>query len=418
MERLSECPPDGGKFVDFNVFGEGSEVKRDEFESYLEDWIEKTDENGVDNNLNKLEAKLNDLRFTSEGSESRTFMARGAKIDFDNKLGEFDENGLPRALNLKNSIQDLSDNGRNESNNEESASEEILISLKARSLKTRYEIKETQDEENVFVDEVTVKDSTSRDLKEELELLKAAAEMAFDDRHNVDFYLEQLREKVESKKHHLKELYSEWEALRKPLEEEKRSLQKKLYSDRPEAEEKFSKLKEIELETHTVLSDVEKRKDELSELSKELQEKQPNMASRKSYIDRVKEITKNCRKQDTDIELILKDTRELQLESNSIQERLHRTYAVVDEIVFREAKKDPVGRQAYRLLTSIHESFEQISEKILATDRVRREVAEREKKLATMALRSLNVDKLQADLDSIMRENEHLEKSLEGKEDR
>lgn len=49
------------------------------------------------------------------------------------------------------------------------------------------------------------------------------------------------------------------EALRKPLEEEKRSLKKKLYSDRPEAEEKFSKLKEIELETHTVLSDVEKR---------------------------------------------------------------------------------------------------------------------------------------------------------------
>lgn len=76
------------------------------------------------------------------------------------------------------------------------------------------------------------------------------------------------------------------------------------------------------------------RKDELSELSKEL-EKQPKVASRKSHIDRVKEITKNSRKQETDIEKILKDTRELQLESNSIQERLHRTYAIVDEIVFR-----------------------------------------------------------------------------------
>lgn len=79
---------------------------------------------------------------------------------------------------------------------------------------------------------------------------------------------------------------------------------------------------------------LECRKDELSELSKEL-EKQPKVASRKSYIDRVKEITKNSRKQDTDLERILKDTRELQLESNSIQERLHRTYAVVDEMVFR-----------------------------------------------------------------------------------
>lgn len=81
----------------------------------------------------------------------------------------------------------------------------------------------------------------------------------------------------------------------------------------------------------------------------------------------------------------------------------------------REAKKDPVGRQAYRLLTSIHESFEQISEKILATDRIRREVTEREKKLTAMALRSLNVDKLQADLEAIRRENEYLEKSFRDK---
>lgn len=64
-------------------------------------------------------------------------------------------------------------------------------------------------------------------------------------------------------------------------------------------------------------------------------EKQPKLASRRSYIERVKEITKNSRKQEADIEQILKDTRELQLESNSIQERLHRTYAVVDELVFR-----------------------------------------------------------------------------------
>ena len=82
----------------------------------------------------------------------------------------------------------------------------------------------------------------------------------------------------------------------------------------------------------------------------------------------------------------------------------------------REAKKDPVGRQAYRLLTSIHECFEQISENILATNRIQQEVAEREKKLAAMASRSLNVDKLQADLDAIRRENELLEKGP-GEED-
>lgn len=59
------------------------------------------------------------------------------------------------------------------------------------------------------------------------------------------------------------------------------------------------------------------------------------MASRRSYIERIKEITKNSRKVDADIERILKETRELQLESNSIQERLHRTWAVVDDMIFR-----------------------------------------------------------------------------------
>jgi hypothetical protein len=76
------------------------------------------------------------------------------------------------------------------------------------------------------------------------------------------------------------------------------------------------------------------RDEEHSKLFAEL-ERQHKIASRSSYIHRIKEITKNSRKQDADIERILKETRELQLESNSIQERLHRTYAVVDEIVFR-----------------------------------------------------------------------------------
>ena len=76
------------------------------------------------------------------------------------------------------------------------------------------------------------------------------------------------------------------------------------------------------------------REEEHSKLSADL-EIQPKLAPRRSYIQRITEITKNSRKQDADIERILKETRELQLESNSIQERLHRTYAVVDETVFR-----------------------------------------------------------------------------------
>lgn len=68
--------------------------------------------------------------------------------------------------------------------------------------------------------------------------------------------------------------------------------------------------------------------------------------------------------------------------------------------------------QAYRLLTSIHESFEQISEKILATDRTRREAVDHEAKLAAMSSQILNTCKLQADLDAIRMENEFLQQHI------
>ena len=58
--------------------------------------------------------------------------------------------------------------------------------------------------------EVTAKNSGLQQLEEELELLRAAAEMSFDDEHPIDFYLEQLNEKVDAKKRNLGELESEW----------------------------------------------------------------------------------------------------------------------------------------------------------------------------------------------------------------
>ncbi|KAL6975165.1 hypothetical protein U1Q18_023959 [Sarracenia purpurea var. burkii] len=120
----------------------------------------------------------------------------------------------------------------------------------------------------------------------------------------------------------------------KPLEEKRSHLEEALYATKPEVMEKRKKLQEIDLEIEAVLSEAKKREEERSKLLADL-ENQPKLASRRSYIQRITEITKNSRKQDGDIERILKDTRELQLESNSIQERLHRTYAVVDDTVFR-----------------------------------------------------------------------------------
>ncbi|KAL8462167.1 hypothetical protein ACS0TY_033297 [Phlomoides rotata] len=256
-----------------------------------------------------------------------------------------------------------------------------------------------------------VKHLNFQHLDEELQLLKTASEMVFDDQHAVEFHIERLNDQLEAKRHKLKELESEWDSVKKPLQKKKGSLEQALLSLCPEASGKVMRMKEIELEAESISAEIKKREEELSRLSSDL-EKQTKMAPRRSYIERVNEITKNSRKQDNDIQQILKDTRELQLESNTIQERLNRTYAIVDETIFREGKKDYVARQAYRLLTNIHESFEQITEKILATDRTRRDTADYEAKLVNINSRGLDIGKLQADLDTIRKENEFLEQRL------
>ncbi|XP_022159122.1 coiled-coil domain-containing protein 22 isoform X3 [Momordica charantia] len=234
-------------------------------------------------------------------------------------------------------------------------------------------------------------------------------------KHEVSSYIqkicEQLEEQINSRKLNLLAMKSKWDAERELLEKKRRSLQESLCASNPEAQEKLQKLREFELEKELIESEIRRQEEENSKLSTDLK-KQPKQVSRRSYINRVKEITKNSRKQDADIDRILKETRELQLESNNIRERLHRTYAVVDELVLREAKKDAVGKQVHTILTSIHESFGEISNKILSTDRLRREISEHEKKIAASASRSLNFNNLQSDLDVIKRENSYLEQHL------
>lgn len=289
--------------------------------------------------------------------------------------------------------------------------EQAQISLRENSSQMSNKTEMFPNQENVISDEETAKSLELQQLEEQHDLLKTAVEMACNEQNPVDSYIAQLSKQIDAKRQNLAELESKWKAIIKPLEEKKRNLEEALCAEQPESQEKHRKWKKLEQEVESILSETEQREGELSKLSTEI-EKLPKLATRRSYIERIKEITKNSRKQDIDIERILKETRELQLESNMIQERLHRTYAVVDETLLRESKKNQVGEQAHNLLTAIHESFEEISEKILATDRARREATDLETKLSRIGAQSLNVGKLEADLDAVRKENEYLQSRL------
>ncbi|EOY11953.1 Coiled-coil domain-containing protein 22, putative isoform 1 [Theobroma cacao] len=360
-------------------------MRQNNFEKISEYFAQEPNNEEVDLNLQKVEAILKDLR-VDELLESSSLKTDDAPVAVNDPLRVHD---MPQTELFSESTAEVVESRSGASENEETADQkdDEHVSTSHKESKIQYEAENLLSQEKVLKEELGASALQVQHLEEEFGLWKAAADMAFDESHPMEFFLEQLNKQVDAKKHNIGELESQWDTFRNPLEQKKRSLEECLYANNPGAQEKLQKLRDIELDIQFTLSEIRKREEEHLELSADLR-KQPKVASRRSYTERIKEITKNSGKLDTDIERILRETRELQLESNSLQERLHRTYAVVDEIVFREAKKNPVGRQAYRLLTSIHESFEQISEKILSTDRIRREMADHEKKLAAMASRS------------------------------
>ncbi|WCJ33135.1 Coiled-coil domain-containing protein 22 [Euphorbia peplus] len=398
VERLAELPS-GIQFPDVKDVSSIRKLEEDGKTENLKDNMKAADNNHPLEKFNGLSVRVVEEEFSDSEVKDVSFSGSSK----DNLTGIATRNILVAEGEAERDAIESEET----MDKKDEPIQEVISSCNKLS-ETKYETEILQNQERVLMLDVNKRTSELRKLEEELELLEAATEMAFDDQHPTEFYLKQLNEQIDVSKRNILELKSQWEAFRKPLEERKRSSEESLYANIPEGQEKLQKLREIELEKQSILSEISRRDVEHSNLLVDL-ENLPKLPSRTSYIEQIKEITKNSGKQDADIEGILKETRELQLESNSIQERLHRTYAVLDEVVFREAKKTPAGRQAYRRLTSIHECFEQITEKILMLDRVRREVADHEKKITGMASRSLIVDKLQADLDAILKENELLE---------
>ncbi|XP_010251411.1 PREDICTED: coiled-coil domain-containing protein 22 isoform X2 [Nelumbo nucifera] len=436
VERLSEAS-EGGKNANKKIDGV-IRSENNKLEVVLKDTVEKDDNPRLHLNQLIVTTGLNDLKLETEVVETtcpvdKEFSVNGpidaclaprdkaekgaVGISGEGSLESSKEARCRRLEDVKELIEEsgnlkgASYGVRESPANSYTVFEQNLAFLQEHSSK----IKDLHSEGKMLLEELSSRVLESQCLQYEYNVLEAVVGMATDHEKPIDLYVEDLNKRIEAGRNDLVELGSQWDALNKPLEDKKRSLEESLHAQTPEVLDKLKKLKEVELQTQEIISEIQKREEEHSRLSAELKD-QPKVASRKSYIQRISEITKNSRKQDADIERILQETRELQIESNSIQDRLHRTYAVVDETIFRDAKKDSVSRQAYRLLTSLHQSFEQISEKILATDRARREIAEHEAKLAAMASRSLDINRLQTDLDAIRRENEFLEQRLHNRE--
>lgn len=370
--------------------------------------------------------EMGDVRVMGKGSlqEADNTAYDGAKSNFLSRVAMFSKEKDMMLLRgrimqgegerneqLQESTIKFSDAQADLRQREMSRLEERLSSVSIENTKLTREVADLDQSINKLEMELDVSSKELEVLKRNYSMLKAAAEMALDPSKTEGFKIHKLMTSIEESEQRLASLKIDWESLYKELESKKGFLESSALTTKEELQTKLKQVKETRQQTKDMANKLKQREEQLASLTMEL-ENALKGPSRNTYIRRIMELIKNSKKQDTDISRIIGEMRELQRESNANQGRLKRTHALVDELVFRDAKKDPVGRQAYRLLTSIHENFSDCYDKVFSIDKVRREIAELQATLETLEKRPVDLKKVQADVDALVTENLALEKSL------
>ncbi|KAH0628823.1 hypothetical protein JD844_010394 [Phrynosoma platyrhinos] len=133
----------------------------------------------------------------------------------------------------------------------------------------------------------------------------------------------------------------------------------------------------------------------------------PKDVSRSAYTQRILEIVSNIRKQKEEITKILSDTKELQKEINGLTGKLDRTFAVTDELVFKDAKRDEAVRKAYKYLAALHENCSQLIQTIEDTGTILREIRDLEEQIESETSKKTlsNLERILGDYRAMKQEN-------------
>lgn len=214
---------------------------------------------------------------------------------------------------------------------------------------------------------------------------------------------------IESSAQRVIHLAGQWEKHRVPLLAEYRHLRKLQDCRELESSRRLAEIQELHQSVRAAAEEARRKEEVYKQLVSEL-ETLPRDVSRLAYTQRILEIVGNIRKQKEEITKILSDTKELQKEINSLSGKLDRTFAVTDELVFKDAKKDDAARKAYKYLAALHENCSQLIQTIEDTGSIMREVRDLEEQIETeMGKKTLsNLEKIQEDYRALRQENANL----------
>lgn len=245
--------------------------------------------------------------------------------------------------------------------------------------------------------------------EEEMQLKKKTIDLLPDAENS----LLQLQAVVESSSRRVVSLASQWEKHRAPLIQEHRRLRELCSSQDLESSRKLTEIKSLHQKIRVSTEEAKKKEDTYKQLVAEL-ESLPQDAGRSAYTQRILEIVGNIRKQKEEITKTLWDTKQLQKEINSLTGKLDRSFAVTDELVFKDAKKDESVRKSYKYLAALHENCNQLIQTIEDTGTILREIRDLEEQIETEnGNKTLdNLERILEDYKAIRQENAALAAKL------
>ncbi|XP_062975204.1 coiled-coil domain-containing protein 22 [Elgaria multicarinata webbii] len=211
---------------------------------------------------------------------------------------------------------------------------------------------------------------------------------------------------VESSAQRVIQLATQWEKHRVPLIQEFRNLKALHDSKELESSRRLSQIRELHERIRSAADEAKRKDDFYKQLIMEL-ESLPKDVSRSAYTQRILEIVSNIRKQKEEITKILSDTKELQKEINGLTGKLDRTFAVTDELVFKDAKRDEAVRKAYKYLAALHENCSQLIQTIEDTGTILREIRDLEEQIESETSKKTlsNLERILSDYRAMKQEN-------------
>ncbi|XP_061515734.1 coiled-coil domain-containing protein 22 homolog [Anopheles gambiae] len=212
----------------------------------------------------------------------------------------------------------------------------------------------------------------------------------------------------------MKKLQSQWEAHRSPLVATLEEHQAKNSDQVSKSQKVLDQIESARHKSEEVIVDLQTKSALHARLVQEY-ERMGRTVSRTAYTSRILEIIGNIRKQKTDIDKILHDTRSLQKEINSITGQLDRQFTVTDDLIFRNAKRDEYCKRAYILLVALHTECSELTALVQETGTVKREVRELEDQIENEKDRNVvtNLAQIGQDLEEMQRESRRLEEAIQ-----